>query len=170
MNRLTLLALASCLTFAVTHASANTKDDVVHAAEVASANAPGISARISSGEKLYSANCAVCHQANGKGLTGAFPPLAESDYIAENPIKAIEAVLNGFSGPITVNGKEYNSVMPNLAYMSDSDIADVVTFVINSFGNKGGEVVAAQVAAARGGEKVAGPADHPDSSDSEISY
>jgi nitrite reductase (NO-forming)/hydroxylamine reductase len=170
MNRLTLVAFSACLAFAVTQTSANTKDDVIHAAEVAAANAPDISARISNGEKLYSANCAACHQVSGKGLTGAFPPLAESDYIAGNPMKAVEAVINGLSGPLTVNGTEYNSVMPNLAYMSDSDVADVVTFVVNSFGNKGGEVLAAQVAAARGGEKVTGPADHPVASGSQMSY
>ena len=148
MKRLLLSALSLCLIFAVTTVSAKTKDDAVHAAEVASANAPGKGERISNGAKLFTANCAACHQADGAGLNGAFPPLAASDYIAEDPMTAVHAVLNGLSGPITVNGKDYNAVMPNLSYMSDSDVADVVTFVINSFGNKGGDIKAAQVAAA----------------------
>ena len=170
MKRLVLSALSFCLVFAVTNVTADTRDDAVHAAEVASATAPSKAERISNGEKLYSANCAACHQANGAGLTGAFPPLAASDYIAADPMKAVHAVLNGLTGPITVNGNDYNSVMPNLSYMSDTDVADVVTFVINSFGNKGGDINAAQVAAARGGDKVTGPSDHPVASGEQMAY
>ncbi len=170
MKRLTLLAISSCLAFAVSSIAADTKDDAVHAAEVASANAATLDERISNGEKLFVANCAACHQADGKGLSGAFPPVAESDYIAEDPMKAVHAVINGLSGPITVNGTQYNAVMPNLSYLSDSDVADVVTFVVNSFGNKGGEVNAAQVAAARGGENVTGPSDHPVAASTEMAY
>jgi nitrite reductase (NO-forming)/hydroxylamine reductase len=170
MKSLLLSALSLCLIFAVTSVTAKTKDDVVHAAEVASASAPSKGERISNGEKLFTANCAACHQADGAGLNGAFPPLAASDYIVDNPMKAVHAVLNGLSGPITVNGKDYNAVMPNLSYMSDSDVADVVTFVMNSFGNKGGEINAAQVAAARGGEKVTGPSDHPVASGAQMTY
>lgn len=170
MKRLLLSALSFCLIFAVTNVTADTRDDAVHAAEVASATAPSKAERISNGEKLYSANCAACHQANGAGLTGAFPPLAASDYIAADPMKAVHAVLNGLTGPITVNGNDYNSVMPNLSYMSDTDVADVVTFVINSFGNKGGDINAAQVAAARGGDKVTGPSDHPVASGEQMAY
>lgn len=170
MKRLLLSALSLCLIFALTTVTASTKDDAVHAAEVASASAPGKAERISNGEKLFAANCAACHQADGTGLNGAFPPLAASDYFAEDSMKAVHAVLNGLSGPITVNGKDYNAVMPNLSYMSDSDVADVVTFVFNSFGNQGGEVNAAQVAAARGGDKVTGPSDHPVASGAQMSY
>lgn len=170
MNKLSLLALCSCFAFTAANVTAQTDSAAVHAAEVASANAPAIDDRINKGEALYSTNCAACHQPTGKGLPGAFPPLAESDYFADDPIKAVKAVINGLSGPITVNGVEYNSVMPNLAYMSDSDVADVVTFVLNSFGNKGGAVDAAQVTAARGGDKVTGPSDHPVSAGTEMAY
>jgi nitrite reductase (NO-forming)/hydroxylamine reductase len=170
MKRFLLSALSLGLIFAVTSVTAQNKDDAVHAAEVASATAPTKAERISNGEKLYTANCSACHQAKGQGLNGAFPPLAESDYIADDPMKAVEAVLNGLSGSITVNGKDYNAVMPNLSYMSDADVADVVTFVINSFDNKGGEVNAAQVAAARGGDKVTGPSDHPVPSGEQMAY
>ncbi|NOR20277.1 MAG: c-type cytochrome [Xanthomonadales bacterium] len=170
MRSLLLSALSLCLVLAVTTVSAQTKDDAVHAAEVASANAPGKGERMTNGEKLFTANCAACHQADGAGLNGAFPPLAASDYIADDPMKAVHAVLNGLSGPITVNGKDYNAVMPNLSYMSDSDVADVVTFIINSFGNKGGDINAAQVAAARGGDKVTGPSDHPVASGEQMTY
>jgi len=170
MKRIILPALLLCLAFVTTTTTAKTKDDAVHAAEVASANAVTLDQRISNGEKVFTANCAACHQANGKGLPGAFPPLAGSDYFASDPIKAVHAVLNGLSGPITVNGTDYNAVMPNLAYLSNSDVADVVTFVINSFGNKGGGINVAQVAAERGGKKVTGPSDHPVSAGTEMVY
>ena len=107
--------------------------------------------RMAKGRKLYSAHCAACHQANGQGLAGAFPPLAESDYLTAGPAVTIGVVLNGLTGTITVNGKEYNSVMPNLSYLSDSEVADIVTFVMNSWGNPGGEASAGEVAAARDG-------------------
>jgi len=106
--------------------------------------------RMASGKKLYNAHCAACHQANGQGLTGAFPPLAQSTYLADGPGAAISAILNGLSGPISVNGTEYNAVMPNLSYLNDDEVAEIVAFVMNSWGNPGGEASPAEVAAARG--------------------
>ena len=170
MKKLILGILSLAMVTMVTTAVAKTKADAVHAAEVASANSATMSERISNGEKLFMANCAACHQASGKGLPGAFPPLAASDYIADEPMRVVTAVLNGLSGPITVNGVKYNAQMPTLAYMSDSDVADVATFVINSFDNKGGNINAAQVSAARGGEKVTGPSDHPVSAGAQMTY
>ena len=74
----------------------------VHKAEVASATG----GKGSKGEALFQANCAACHQANGQGLPGAFPPLAGSDYIAQNPKVLMEFTLQGKQGKMTVNGKE----------------------------------------------------------------
>jgi mono/diheme cytochrome c family protein len=118
-----------------------------HAAE---AGTVSMEERMARGGKLFAAHCAACHQANGQGLAGAFPPLAASDFLASGgPAAAINVVLNGMTGPIKVNGKDYNSVMPNLSYLSDSEVADIVTYVFNSWGNPGGEVSSAEVAAAR---------------------
>jgi len=139
----------------------------VHAAEAASVS---LEERIAKGEKLFATHCSACHQGDGQGLKGAFPPLAESDYLEGGGAVAVEAVINGLSGPITVNGVEYNSVMPALGYLSDSDVADVVTFVLNSWGNPGGEVNAAEVSAARGGQAVSGPSDHPVEGSEEMAY
>jgi len=139
----------------------------VHAAEAASVS---LEDRLANGQKLYSIHCVACHQAEGTGMKGAFPPLAASDYLAQGSSVAVSAVINGLSGPITVNGVDYNSVMPALSYLSDSDVADVVTFVMNSWGNPGGEVNAAEVAAARGGVAVTGPSDHPGSESGVMAY
>ena len=130
----------------------------VHAAETA---AMSLDEKIAAGEEVYTKHCAACHQANGTGLAGAFPPLAGSDYLADGPQVVIDTVLNGLSGPITVNGQEYNAVMPNLAYLSDLEVANVATYVMNTWDNPGGEANTGMVAAARGGEAVTGPADHP---------
>jgi nitrite reductase (NO-forming)/hydroxylamine reductase len=91
-----------------------------------------------SGQDLYLKNCAACHQADGQGLPGAFPPLANSDYIAGDKSTLMESTVNGLSGPITVNGKEYNNVMPAMSYLSDDELASILTYVVNSWGNPGG--------------------------------
>jgi mono/diheme cytochrome c family protein len=108
--------------------------------------------RMATGEKLYAAHCAACHQANGQGLAGAFPPLAESSYLAEGAGPAIGAVLNGLNGLITVNGADYDAVMPGMPYLDDEEVAKIITFVMNSWNNPGGDVSADEVAAVRGNE------------------
>lgn len=103
--------------------------------------------RISRGGVIYTQNCAACHLPDGAGVKGAFPPLAKSDYLKDIP-KSIHAVANGLEGPITVNGELYNSVMPKLK-LSDEEVANVMTYVLNSFENGGGEVTPAMVARER---------------------
>lgn len=91
------------------------------------------------GEKVYSEKCAACHQLNGNGLPPAFPPLANSDYLKADKARAITIVLNGLNGEITVNGTNYNGVMPP-AGLSKEQAAEVLTYVLNSWGNKEGIV------------------------------
>ena len=88
---------------------------------------------------MYASICQACHQADGKGIEKAFPPLVKSDYFASNPEKIIHVITHGLTGPVTVNGKEFNSVMPKQA-LSDNQVAAVATYVLNNFGNKGGEL------------------------------
>jgi nitrite reductase (NO-forming) len=90
----------------------------------------------------------ACHQQEGQGLPGAFPPLANSDYLRENPERGISVLLDGLSGEITVNGATYNGVMPAVQ-LSDEEVANVLTYVLNSWGNGGGEIAPQQVAAHR---------------------
>lgn len=89
---------------------------------------------IARGEEIYSQLCIVCHQADGKGLEGAFPPLANSDYLLKTPDKAIHAIKYGLTGPITVNGKPYNSVMTN-QNLTDEEVRDVMNYIMNTWGN-----------------------------------
>lgn len=100
--------------------------------------------RIDMGANVYKNLCQACHQPDGKGMKGVFPPLAKSDYFANDHNKAISAIVHGLSGKITVNGEIYNSAMPAQA-LSDEEVANVVTYLLNNFGNKGGEVSPDQV-------------------------
>ncbi|MGZ3771102.1 MAG: copper-containing nitrite reductase [Bdellovibrio sp.] len=92
--------------------------------------------RIEFGERVFKQNCMACHQVNGQGIEGAFPPLAKSDFIKNNKNRAIDTVVNGLSGKVIVNGKEFNGVMPAWQ-LSEEDIANVLTYVYNSWGNEG---------------------------------
>lgn len=104
-------------------------------------------ALMAKGEKVYKGYCQTCHQANGQGLASVYPPVAASDYIKKNGIKDVAlGVLWGRSGKMTVNGKEYNGVMaPIPSNYTDEDVAGVVTYVMNSFGNPGGIITTAEI-------------------------
>jgi len=152
---MTMAALASSLACA----------QQVHAAEVASAAGPS-EAQMAAGKKAYEGICMACHQADGKGLPGAFPPLAGSDYLLANPERAVQNVVNGLSGEVIINGQKYDGVMPAMTQLSDQEIADALTYIMNSWGNKDGVIAVAQVAAerARGAaapRKADSPTEHP---------
>jgi nitrite reductase (NO-forming) len=100
--------------------------------------------QIALGKNVFESNCLACHQANGEGIPNAFPPLAKSDFLNADHDRAIGILLHGRSGPITVNGKTFDSVMPAIALNSEQ-IANVITYVLNSFGNNGGQVTPSQV-------------------------
>lgn len=143
-----------------------------HKAEM-KAGSTDLASQMQAGEKLYQTYCTACHQANGQGLAGAFPPLAASDYLLADKNRAIKTVIGGLSGEIVVNGQKYNAVMPNLSYLNDEQVANVVTFVMNNWGNEGYQVSAAEVAALRNDDAAVpsgAAADHPVGSSSEASY
>ena len=101
------------------------------------------------GAAVYARTCIACHQPTGLGLPPVFPPLANASIVAGNPELPVKFILQGLMGPITVNGMTYNSMMPPVAGVSDADIADVLTYVRQSFGNKANAVTADQVKAIR---------------------
>ncbi len=102
--------------------------------------------QIEKGKGVYTQTCFVCHQPEGQGVAGQIPPLAKSDYLKRlNNEEAIRLVLAGMSGEVTVNGKTYNGTMTPLSYLSDDQIANVLTYVRNSFGNEGDIVTAVEV-------------------------
>jgi nitrite reductase (NO-forming) len=105
--------------------------------------------QVRAGEKLFAGTCSVCHQNNGQGLEGVFPPLAKSDFLMGDVKRAIGIVLNGLNGKVTVNGKTFNSVMPPMSQLNDDEIANILTYVRNSWGNVDGTVSSAEVAEIR---------------------
>ncbi|MFT3762883.1 MAG: copper-containing nitrite reductase [Pseudoxanthomonas sp.] len=117
--------------------------------------------RIAAGEVLFAGTCSTCHQANGEGLPGVFPPLAKSDFIAADPKRVAQIMLHGLQGKVTVNGKDYESVMPPMAQLTDDEVANIGTYVLNSWGNPGGEVSREDAAKARTAAPAgAGGAEH----------
>jgi mono/diheme cytochrome c family protein len=104
--------------------------------------------RIQLGKRLFTSICAACHQPTGRGLPNVFPPLAGSDFLNANKDRAIQTVIFGRKGEVVVNGLKFNNSMPSFP-LSDEDIANVLTFVYNSFGNSGLEVTPAEVKALR---------------------
>lgn len=103
------------------------------------------------GKELYTTYCQNCHMEDGKGQAGVFPPLAKADYLKKTPVsKIIELVLKGQTGEITVNGTQYNAQMLAMDYLSDEQVADVLNYTYNSWGNKSLKAVTpAQVKKAR---------------------
>lgn len=101
-----------------------------------------LSDSIKRGEEIYNDFCVQCHKPNGAGIKGFFPPLANSDYLLNNREESIDAVKNGQKGEITVNGVKYNGTMAPLG-LDDQEVADVMNYILNSWGNKSENIITA---------------------------
>ena len=89
--------------------------------------------------------CITCHMDQGQGIEGVFPPLAQSDYLMADKERSISVVKYGQEGEIVVNGTTYNNIMSPMG-LSDEEIADVLNFIRNSWGNQGEIVTPDEVA------------------------
>ncbi|MEN8119123.1 MAG: cytochrome c [Bacteroidota bacterium] len=106
-------------------------------------------ADFSDGEQIYKDNCMVCHQENGLGVEGTFPPLANSDYLLADKKRAILQTLQGAKEPITINGIEYPGNVMTIVDLEEQQTIDVVNYILNSWGNNGGTVNLDDVKAAK---------------------
>lgn len=97
------------------------------------------------GKKVYDSVCLACHMADGSGVPGMHPPLIQTEWVNGDKERLIEITLNGMSGKIEVNGETYNSIMPPHSHLSDKQIADVLTYVRQSFGNNASEITVNEV-------------------------
>ena len=122
---------------------------VVAPAAAATAFVAADEATLKRGAAVYARTCLACHQPTGKGLPPVFPSIAGTPSVVGNPELPIKFILQGLMGPITIEGTTYNSMMPPVGGVSDQDIADVLTYVRQSFGNRGTIVTPAQVKAVR---------------------
>lgn len=95
---------------------------------------------IADGEEIYNDFCIQCHLNTGEGVSGVFPPLAKSDFLVNNIEISIKGLKYGMSGPIVVNGEEYDGVMENQG-LGDDEIADVLNYILNSWGNQYNEII-----------------------------
>ena len=107
-----------------------------------------VAEQVKAGKAVFGTTCFACHQSEGQGIPTVFPPLAKSDYLNADVKRAINTVLKGKTGEITVNGKKYNNIMTS-QNLTDEEIANVLTYVYNSWGNKKTVVTAAMVKAQR---------------------
>lgn len=112
-----------------------------HADLAAAAQTETVFDPLARGARIFRAQCSQCHQASGEGIPGVYPPLAGSSWVnggdGSVPVKVI---MHGLQGPIVVKGNDYNSSMPPLGQLSDRDLAAVVTFIRQEWGNTGAAV------------------------------
>jgi mono/diheme cytochrome c family protein len=103
------------------------------------------------GKKIFAANCQTCHQANGEGISGQYPPLAGSEFTNGGSRRMGMIVLKGLQGPVKVKGQQFGSAVmqPWDKTLTDQKIADVMTYERSEWGNKATPVTAEQIAALR---------------------
>lgn len=102
------------------------------------------------GKRVYASICAACHQANGQGVAGAFPPLVQSRWVLEDPRRPIGIVLQGLAGEIEVRGQVYQGVMPAFGeQLSDEEVAAVLTYIRSAWGHDAEPVTPQEVAPLR---------------------
>ncbi len=108
-----------------------------------------LKASMTRGKEIYQDFCITCHLANGEGVENTFPPLANSDYLMNNRVKSIRGVKYGQRGEMVVNGITYNNTMMPMG-LTDEEIADVMNYVYNSWGNKNETIVTVEEVAGIG--------------------
>jgi len=100
------------------------------------------------GERVYKEYCATCHQADGSGVPGMYPPLSSNEYI-RNKDQILRVVLDGMKGKVEIDGEVYNNFMAPHSHLTDLELASVISYVRASFGNSLDPVTIEEVAAAR---------------------
>ncbi|MCP4520557.1 MAG: cytochrome c [Cytophagales bacterium] len=120
------LIISSLLTFLLISCGQNTESTKKKAFEMRSYLA---------GKHLYKVNCINCHKADGKGQGRLYPPLAQSDYFLDNPDRAICITKHGLKGKIMVNDQDYEITMLGFKELGSQDIADLMTYIGNAWGN-----------------------------------
>lgn len=105
----------------------------------------GTKASIDRGKTVFDTYCLPCHQADGKGVPGMNPPLVKTKWVLGDKKALIVILLKGLDKEIEIKGDTYNNVMPAQSSLTDQEIADVLTYVRNSFGNKASAVSLAEV-------------------------
>ncbi|WP_152560140.1 c-type cytochrome [Hymenobacter sp. IS2118] len=147
-----MMFVLGALVWAATPAAAQ-KKPISKAKPVAKPAAAAIpAASLALGKTLYVQNCLSCHQADGGGVDRMNAPLTKTTWVLGDKTPLVKVLLNGMQG-VEIDGERYANVMPAFDYLTDQQIADVLTYVRNSFGNKATAVKAAEVKAVRAANK-----------------
>jgi mono/diheme cytochrome c family protein len=120
----------ACIAISLTVTSVAQQKKVINKTSAASPKAS-----IAAGELVYTQFCVSCHLPDGGGVENLNPPLIKTSFINGDKTKLITTILNGMS-QVEINGERYNNVMPAFNYLTDKQVADVLTYIRNSFGNK----------------------------------
>lgn len=100
---------------------------------------------MASGEKTYYRYCSACHQLDGQGASGRFPPLVGTEWVTGDKERLIKVVINGMEGSLEIEGEVYNGVMPQHSFLKNEEIADVLTYIRTNFGNEASDISVAEV-------------------------
>lgn len=114
---------------------------------------PSVQESIKRGKLVYETYCLPCHQADGGGVPRMNPPLVKTSYVLGDKKRLIGIVLNGMDEPLEIDGETFTNIMAPHDFLKDQEIADVLTFVRNSFGNKASAVLPGEVKTARAEKK-----------------
>jgi mono/diheme cytochrome c family protein len=142
----TVFAILMCISLIV---NAQTKRKPQSAAKASVNSSNTAASSIAAGKKVFVQYCLSCHQADGAGVQRLNPPLIKTPYVLGDKTKLINIVLKGFSEDVEINGEYYSNTMPTHDFLKDQEIADVLTYVRNSFGNKASAIKLAEVTSAR---------------------
>jgi len=119
------------------------------AKKAATASAGGMQASMVRGQQVYANVCIACHQKDGGGVPRLNPPLIKTTYVLGDKARLIQIVLKGLNQPLEIDDEEYTNPMPPQSNLTDQQIADVLTYVRNSFGNKASAITTAEVRTVR---------------------
>ncbi|MEO6704545.1 MAG: cytochrome c [Ginsengibacter sp.] len=131
--------------FTGTSAFAQTHKTTVARTSSKMTTAVGLPASIQRGKAIYASYCLTCHQADAGGVPNLNPPLIQTSYVLGKKEPLIKIILNGFTEHVDIDGESYSNNMPPLNSLKDQQIADVLTYIRNNFGNKAGAVLPAEV-------------------------
>lgn len=133
------LFAVSILVFGLTGARAQAKKAPPAAAK------PSAKPSVAKGKTVYTTYCLSCHQVDGGGVPNMNPPLVKTAYVLGDKKKLVNILLKGLNEEVEINGATYSNPMPAFDFLKDEDIANVLSFVRNSFGNKASPVTPAEV-------------------------
>jgi mono/diheme cytochrome c family protein len=143
-----VVLLLPCLLMAQTKKTA-TKSGATSKTTSSSASKSSVQASVTRGNTVYATFCLSCHQADGSGVPNMNPPVIKNNWVLGSKTVLIQQILKGSNGKVEIDGEKFHNTMPAQAQLTDQQIADVLTFVRNSFGNKASVVTPAEVKTVR---------------------